>query len=165
MVFSNGFAGGPGSFVLAIGIVEVIRGGPNPVVRAFRGSLSCGMRTAEQDAARKNLQNLMEKRLGQTMNASSPLTLADVEDKLQRGMLIEEFDRVVADRNQGPNNSTKVVSHALIEGDQPKANPKKGIRTYYLQDADLIVVSEFVGADDKPQEQVVSWRTEPLKKD
>ena len=80
-------------------------------------------------------------------------------------MLIEEFDQVVAERNEGPNKSTKVGSHALIEGDPPKANPKKGVRTYFERDANLIVVTEFVGDEDKPQEQVVSWRTEPLQKD
>ena len=105
------------------------------------------------------------RKLGQQLNASSPLTLADVQDKLRQGMLIEEFDQVVAERNEGPNKSTKVGSHALIEGDPPKANPKKGVRTYFLRDANLIVVTEFVGDEDKPQEQVVSWRAEPLQKD
>ena len=118
-------------------------------------AVGCG-RQSGLDAASK---------LRQQLNASSPLTLADLQDKLRQGMLIEEFDQVVAERNEGPNKSTKVGSHALIEGDPPKANPKKGVRTYFLKDANLIVVTEFVGDEDKPQEQVVSWRTEPLQKD
>jgi hypothetical protein len=80
-------------------------------------------------------------------------------------MPIEEFDRIIAEHNTGPNTSTKVMSHALVEGDPPKANPKKGVRTYYLRDANLIVVTQFIGAEDEPREQVVSWRTEPLSGD
>jgi hypothetical protein len=105
----------------------------------------------------------MEKQLGQRLNASSPLTLAEVKDRLRQGMLIEEFDRVIAERNKGPNESTKVMSHTLIEGDPPRANPKKAVRTYYFRDADLIVVTEYVGTEAEPQEQVVSWRIEPLE--
>src|SRR5207248_804471 len=108
---------------------------------------------------------LMERNLGHKLNASSPLTLADVKDRLRRGMPVAEFDRVVAERNKGPNESTKVMSHALVEGDPPRADPNKQVRTYYLRDADLVVVTEFVGAGDELREQVVSWRTEPLKGD
>jgi hypothetical protein len=79
-------------------------------------------------------------------------------------MLVVEFDRIVAERNTGPNKSTKVMSHSLVEGDVPKANLKKGVRTYYLRDADLIVVTEFVETEAESQELVVSWRTEPLRK-
>jgi hypothetical protein len=122
----------------------------------------CG-RKSEEDAARKSVQNLMEERLGQKLNASSPLTLADVKGKLRRRMPIGEFDRIIAEHNRGPDRSTKIMGHALVEGDAPKANPKKQVRTYYLRDADLIVVTEFVGAGDERQERIVSWRAEPLR--
>jgi hypothetical protein len=124
----------------------------------------CG-RQAGQDAVRKDVQHLMEKQLGQKLNASSPLRLAEVKDKLRRGMPIGDFDRVIAERNKGPHESTKVMSHALVEGEPPKANPKKAVRTYYLRDGDLIVVTELVGAEAEPQEQVISWRIEPLDED
>jgi hypothetical protein len=123
-------------------------------------AMGCG-RHSEQ----KNVQNLMEKQQGQKMNASSRWTLAEVKDKLREGMRIEEFDRVIAERNQGPNDSTNVMSHPLVEGDPPKANLKKESRTYYLWDADLIVVIEFVGAQDEPLALVVSWHAEPLQGD
>jgi hypothetical protein len=117
-------------------------------------------RESGQDAGRKNVQKLMEKQLEQ-LNASSPLTLADVKDRLREGMPIEDFDRFVAERNKGPNESTKVMGHALVEGDPPKVIPNKQVRIYYLRDANLIVVTESVGTGSPAKEQVVSWRTEP----
>jgi hypothetical protein len=115
-------------------------------------AVGCG-RQSSQDAARKKL------------NASSSLSLADVEGKLRRGMAIEEFDRVIAKDNKGPNESTKVLGGPFMEGDPPKVDPKKGTRTYFLRDADLIVVTEFVGTKEEPDERVVSWRAEPLRDD
>ena len=98
-------------------------------------------------------------------NASSPLNLADVERKLRRGMAIEEFDQVIAKDNKGPNESTKVMGGPFVEGDPPKVDPKKGTRTYFLRDANLIVVTEFVETKEEPEERVVSWRAEPLRGD
>jgi hypothetical protein len=117
-----------------------------------------------QDPARKHMQRLMEEKLGYQLNASSPLTLADVKDKLRRGMPIEEFDRIIAEQNQGPNKRTLVMSHAFVQDDTPRADTKKGVWTFFLRDADLIVVTEFVGAQDESQEQIVSWRSEPVGK-
>ena len=75
-------------------------------------------------------------------------------------MPIEKFDRIIAEQSQGKR--THVMAHAFIEGDAPRADMKKQVRTYFLRDADLIVVTEFVGAQDESQEQIVSWRSEPL---
>jgi hypothetical protein len=122
----------------------------------------CG-RQDSPDGARKNVQGLMERQLGQKMNASSPHTLAGVEGKLRKGMPIGEFDQFIAERNKGHDQSTKVMSSPFVGGDPPKADPKRQTRTYFLRDADLIVVTEFVGPEDEPEERVVSWRSEPVR--
>jgi hypothetical protein len=124
----------------------------------------CG-RQDSPEGARKNVQRLMERQLGQKMNASSPHTLADVEGKLRKGMPIGEFDRFIAERNKGHDQSTKVMSSPFVEGDPPKVDPKRQTRTYLLRDADLIVVTEFVGSEEEPEERVVSWRSEPVRGD
>jgi hypothetical protein len=120
-------------------------------------------RQSSPDAVRTDVQSLMEKQMGQKLNASSPLNLADVEGKLRIGMSIEEFDQIIAKGNKGPNEGTKVMGGPFVEGDPPKIDPKKGTRTYFLQDADLIVVTEFGDQKDRAEERIVSWRVEPLR--
>ncbi len=122
----------------------------------------CG-RQDRPDEVRKNVQGLMERQLGKKMNASSPHTLADVEGKLRKGMPIGEFDQFIAQRNKGHDESTKVMTSPFVEGDPPKLDPKRQTRTYFLRDADLVVVTEFVGPEDEPEERVVSWRSEPVR--
>src|SRR6516164_5631266 len=124
-----------------------------PFVACLGAVLAAGCgRQDGPEGARKNVQRLMERQLGQKMNASSPHTLADVEGKLRKGMPIGEFDGFLAQRNKGPSESTKVMSFPFMEGDPPKADPKRQTRTYFLRDADLIVVTEFVGPEDEPEE-------------
>jgi hypothetical protein len=122
-----------------------------------------GLAGSPQDAAGKQVQQFMEQKLGQKLNASSPLTLADVKDRLRRGMPIEEFDRIIAEPNRGPDHSTRVLSHVLVTGDPPQTDPTKQVRTYFLRDANLIVITESVGSEDEPREQIVSWGTEPVQ--
>lgn len=134
------------------------------VVFAFLAAslaVGCG-RPASPDSARKRVQRLMERQLGQKLNDSSPLRLADVEGKLRKGMPIGEFDGIIAEHNKGPNESTKVMSAPFVEGDPPKVDPKRQTRTYLLRDADLIVVTELLGSKEEPDERIVSWRSEPL---
>src|SRR5207248_8487224 len=72
-------------------------------------AVGCGRQTG-QDVARTDVQNLMEKQLGKKSNASSPLTLADVKDKLRRGMLIEEFDRRSEERRVGKEGRARTTA-------------------------------------------------------
>jgi hypothetical protein len=67
----------------------------------------------------------MEKQPGQKLNLSSPLTLLAVKDRLRRGMPIEEFDQIIAERKTGPNKSTKVMSHAPLENGKNTGSPRK----------------------------------------
>jgi hypothetical protein len=72
-------------------------------------AVACGQQSGQDTAREKERHHLgqgLGQQRGQHLNASSPLTLALVQDKLRRGMLIEEFARVVAERNQ-----TVVPSH------------------------------------------------------
>jgi hypothetical protein len=125
-------------------------------------AVGCG-RQAGPDTVRTDVQRLMEKQIGQKLNASSPLCLADVEGKLRIGMAFEEFDQIIAKENKGPHESTKVMGGPLLEGDPPKVDPKKSMLTFFLRDADLIVVTELVGEKDEPVARIVSWRVEPLR--
>jgi hypothetical protein len=125
-------------------------------------AVGCG-RQSSPDAVRTDVQSLMEKQMGQKLNASSPLSLADVEGKLRIGMGIEEFDQIIAKDNKGPNEGTKVMGGPFVEGDPPKVDPKKAIRTYYLRDSNLIVVTEFGDQRDRAEERIISWRVEPLR--
>jgi hypothetical protein len=49
-------------------------------------AVGCG-RQAGPDTVRTDVQRLMEKQIGQKLNASSPICLADVEGKLRIGMV------------------------------------------------------------------------------
>jgi hypothetical protein len=115
--------------------------------------LGCG-RSSEQDAARKDVQRLMEQHMGQKANASAQHTLREVEERLRVGMPVAELDTFIAERTKGPNAATKVMGSPLVEGDPPRADPNKQVRTYFLKDADLTVIV----ADEK----VVSWKSQPI---
>jgi hypothetical protein len=137
---------------------------PKVALLAALLAVGCG-RQSSPDAARTDVQCLMEKQMGQKLNASSTLNLAEVEGKLRIGMAIEEFDHIIAKDNKGPNESTKVLGGPVVEGDPPKIDPKKGTRTYFLRDVDLIVVTEFVAAKEEREERIVSWRAKLLRGD
>jgi hypothetical protein len=126
--------------------------------------IGCGKQSSP-DAVRTDVQRLMEQHIGHKLNASSPLKLADVEGKLCVGMAIEEFNEFIAKSNKGPNESTMVMGGPFVEGegDAIKVDPKKPMLTYFLRDADLIVVTELVGENDQPEARIVSWRVEPLR--
>src|SRR5256885_75775 len=103
--------------------------------------------------------------MGQHRNASSPLTLAEVEGKLHVGMPLGEFAWAVAEHSRPPYQITKVFATPFLVGDPPRVDPTKEVRTYALRDADLILVIEFVGPEEEPEERVVSWHSEPVRTD
>jgi hypothetical protein len=96
----------------------------------------------------------MEQHMGQKANASAQHSLQEVEERLRVGMPVADLDSFVAERTKGPNAATKVMGGPFVEGDPPRVDPNKQVRTYFLKDADLTVIV----ADDK----IVSWKSQPL---
>jgi hypothetical protein len=126
--------------------------------------VGCG-RQSSQDVAEEDVQPPMEPQVGQKLNASSPLSMADVEGKLRVGMPFNELNQFISKDNKGPNEYTKVRGGVYMVGDPPRPDPRKESRTYFLRDTTLHVIIEYVGTEDEGEDQVVSWRAEPMRGD
>jgi hypothetical protein len=107
---------------------------------------------AAEVEARQLHQMLAEKAGRGRLNASSPVTLAEVKPHLRAGMPFQELGEVVSRKNAGPKGSTVIGTVPLAgEGDRPRQ-----AHILYLRDANLTVETD---ADDN----VVSWREEAIE--
>jgi hypothetical protein len=112
---------------------------------------------AEAAAKAQKLHQMMGRQAGRgSLNSRSPISLADVEPQLRAGMPFRELERVVSQKNAGPQNSTVFGNVPLPGKGEGDTKPPRQAYNIYLKDANLVVQTD-------EHENVVSWKSEPIK--
>jgi hypothetical protein len=105
----------------------------------------------------RRLHRMMGRMAGrEPLNASSPMTLAEVQPRLRAGMPWEDLMRIIGEKNRGPSAATVVGNVPLPAkegGDGTK--PSRQAYVIYLKDANLVVQID-------ENENVISWKSEPI---